>query len=53
MSPMSPRRVGDGLRAGQFIICGSLTAPMFLAPGDTDVHFVLEPIGGVSVKFSS
>jgi len=45
--------VADGLRAGQFVICGSLTPPMFLAPADTDVEFVLEPIGGVSVKFSS
>jgi len=44
--------VGEGLRAGQFIICGSLTAPMFLEPGETGVDFALEPIGAVSVRFS-
>ena len=44
--------VGDGLRAGQFIICGSLTAPMFLEPGESGVDFELAPIGAVSVRFS-
>ena len=44
--------VGGGLRAGQFIICGSITAPMFLAPGERGIDFALEPIGGVSVRFS-
>jgi 2-keto-4-pentenoate hydratase len=45
--------VGGGLRAGQFIICGSLTAPMFLEAGERGVDFELTPIGGVSVRFSS
>jgi 2-keto-4-pentenoate hydratase len=44
--------VGGGLRAGQFIICGSLTAPMFLEPGERGIDFELAPIGGVSVRFS-
>jgi 2-keto-4-pentenoate hydratase len=44
--------VGGGLRAGQFIICGSLTAPMLLEPGDNGIDFQLAPIGGVSVRFS-
>jgi 2-keto-4-pentenoate hydratase len=43
---------GDGLRAGQFIICGSLTPPMFLEPGDSGVEFALDPVGSVSVGFS-
>ena len=45
--------LGDGLRAGQFIICGSLTAPMFLEPGDTGIAFALDPIGAISVRFTS
>jgi len=45
--------VYDGLRAGQFIICGSLTAPMLLEPGERGVDYALEPIGAISVKFSA
>jgi 2-keto-4-pentenoate hydratase len=45
--------LGERLRAGQFIICGSLTAPLFLQPGDTGVEFSLAPIGTISVRFSS
>ena len=45
--------LGDGLRAGQFIICGSLTAPMLLEPGDSGVDYALDPIGAVSVRFSA
>jgi 2-keto-4-pentenoate hydratase len=44
--------VGGGLRAGQFIICGSLTPPMFLDPGERSIDFELSPIGSVSVRFS-
>ena len=44
--------VDGGLRAGQFIITGSLTAPMFLEPGERGIDFELAPIGGVSVKFA-
>lgn len=43
--------LGDGLRAGQIIICGSLTAPMFLEPDETGIDFTLAPIGSVSVRF--
>jgi 2-keto-4-pentenoate hydratase len=44
--------VDDGLRAGQVIITGSLTAPMFLQSGETGVDFALDPIGQISVRFS-
>ena len=43
--------VGGGLRAGQFIICGSLTAPMLLEPGERGIDFELAPIGAISVDF--
>lgn len=45
--------VGGGLRAGQFIICGSLTPPMFLEPGERSIEFTLEPVGSVSIRFSA
>ena len=45
--------LGDGLRAGQFIICGAVTGPMFLEPGETGLDFTLAPIGSVSVRFSA
>jgi 2-keto-4-pentenoate hydratase len=44
--------IGDGLRAGQFVICGSLTAPMLLEKSDTGIDFALEPIAPISVKFT-
>jgi 2-keto-4-pentenoate hydratase len=44
--------VDDGLRAGQLIICGSLTAPMFLNAGESAVDFALPPIGEISVRFA-
>ena len=45
--------LGDGLRAGQFIICGSVTAPMILEAGDSAVEWALDPIGTISVRFSA
>ncbi len=45
--------LGDGLRAGQFIICGAITGPMFLEPNETGLDFTLNPIGAVSVRFSA
>jgi 2-keto-4-pentenoate hydratase len=45
--------VGGGLRAGQFIICGSLTPPMFLESGERGIDFELAPVGAVSVRFST
>jgi 2-keto-4-pentenoate hydratase len=44
--------LGDGLRAGQFIICGAITGPMFLEAGETGIDFTLAPVGSVSVRFS-
>ena len=44
--------LGDGLRAGQFIICGAITGPMFLEPGETELDFTLAPIGSVSVRLA-
>jgi 2-keto-4-pentenoate hydratase len=45
--------MGDRLRAGQFIICGSLTPPMFLEQRENSIEFALEPIGRISVGFSA
>jgi 2-keto-4-pentenoate hydratase len=45
--------LGEGLRAGQFIICGAITGPMFLEPGETGLDFTLDPIGSVSVRFTA
>ncbi|MFL4984911.1 MAG: fumarylacetoacetate hydrolase family protein [Xanthobacteraceae bacterium] len=42
---------GDGLRAGHFIIAGSVVAPLFVEAGET-VTFELHPIGAVSVAFA-
>jgi 2-keto-4-pentenoate hydratase len=43
--------LGDGLRAGQSIICGAITGPMFVEPGETGIDFTLDPIGSASVRF--
>jgi 2-keto-4-pentenoate hydratase len=43
--------LGDKLRAGQFVICGSLTPPLFLEPADSGIDYALSPIGEVSVRF--
>ena len=45
--------VGGGLRAGQFIICGSLTVPMLLEPDEQGIDFELAPVGSISVRFSA
>jgi 2-keto-4-pentenoate hydratase len=44
--------LGDGLRAGQFIICGAITGPMFIEPDETGFGFTLAPVGAVSVRFA-
>lgn len=41
---------GEMLRAGQVIITGSITPPLFVVPGE-DLVFELEPVGTVSVRF--
>jgi 2-keto-4-pentenoate hydratase len=43
---------GERLRAGQFIIAGSLTPPLFLDPSDRALTFALEPIGTVACRLS-
>ena len=45
--------LGDGVCAGQFIICGSVTAPMFLETGETGIEWTLDPIGRASVDFGA
>ncbi len=44
--------LGDGLRAGQFVICGSVTPPLFLEAADTAVEWTLDPVGAVSVRLT-
>jgi len=44
---------GERLRAGQFVIAGSVTPPLFLDADDDAVAFALDPIGAVSVQLSS
>jgi len=43
---------GEQLRAGDLVICGSVTAPFPVEAGDKGMRFVLDPIGDVSVRFS-
>jgi 2-keto-4-pentenoate hydratase len=45
-------RFADGLRAGQFIIAGSVVPPLFVEAGES-VAFELHPIGTVSVTFDA
>jgi 2-keto-4-pentenoate hydratase len=42
---------GAALRAGDIIIAGSVVAPLFIGPDDTDFGFDLEPIGRAAVRF--
>jgi 2-keto-4-pentenoate hydratase len=41
---------GEALRAGEVIIPGSVTPPIFLDAGDAEVRFELEPAGSISVN---
>lgn len=43
---------GGGLRAGEVIITGSTVPPPFIEPNEDSFEFALDPIGGVSVRFS-
>ena len=43
--------IGDRLRTGQFISCGSLTPPMVLEQNESRIEFALT-IGGISVGFT-
>jgi 2-keto-4-pentenoate hydratase len=42
----------ERLRAGQLIIAGSLTPPLFLDADDDALSFALEPIGSVSLRLT-
>ena len=41
---------GEGLRAGEVVICGSVVPALDVAPGDT-VEVSLEPLGSLTVSF--
>jgi len=43
---------GEGLRAGDVIITGSLVPPPVVEPDETEFAYALEPIGGLRVSFS-
>jgi 2-keto-4-pentenoate hydratase len=42
---------GKTLRAGDLVICGSVTAPVPVEASDEAMRFVLDPIGEVSVRY--
>jgi 2-keto-4-pentenoate hydratase len=42
---------GERLRAGSFIICGSVVPPLFVEPDETEISFTLDPIGSVTARF--
>lgn len=44
--------VGEALRAGEVVICGSITPPIFPEAGDRVLDYDLEPLGSISVRFS-
>jgi 2-keto-4-pentenoate hydratase len=43
---------GEKLRAGDVIITGSIVPPPFIEPDETEFAYALEPVGGLSVRFS-
>ena len=43
----------ETLKAGEVIIAGSITAPLFLTSEDREIAYTLDPIGSVSVKIGS
>jgi 2-keto-4-pentenoate hydratase len=43
---------GEKLRAGDVIITGSIIPPPFVEPDETEFAYALEPIGGLSVRFT-
>jgi 2-keto-4-pentenoate hydratase len=42
---------GEGLRAGEIVICGSVVPALEIAPGQ-EVEVVLDGLGGVAVSFA-
>jgi len=43
---------GEGLKAGDLVICGSTVPPPLIEPDETEFGYELRPIGAVSVGFS-
>ena len=43
---------GEKLSAGDLIITGSITPPVFIEPDETEITHAIDPIGAVSVRFS-
>ena len=43
---------GEKLRAGDVIITGSIVPPPIIEPDETEFSYALEPVGGLSVKFT-
>lgn len=43
---------GETLRPGDVLITGSVTPPLLLQHGESDVSFTLDPVGSVSVRFA-
>jgi len=43
---------GETLRAGDVIITGSIVPPPIIEPDETEFAYALEPLGGLSVRFS-
>jgi 2-keto-4-pentenoate hydratase len=43
---------GEKLRAGDVIITGSIVPPPFIEPDETEFAYALEPVGGLSVRFT-
>ena len=43
---------GECLRAGEVIIPGSVTPPIFLDAEDAEIRFDLEPAGSVAVRLA-
>jgi 2-keto-4-pentenoate hydratase len=44
--------IGEALRGGHFVICGSLTPPLFLEASDSAIDFALDPVGTIGVRFT-
>jgi 2-keto-4-pentenoate hydratase len=42
--------LGETLRSGEVVICGSIVPPIPVAPGD-ELSYALDPVGSVSIRF--
>jgi 2-keto-4-pentenoate hydratase len=45
--------MGETLKAGEVIIAGSITAPLFLNSEDREIAYTLDPIGSVSLRVNN